>query len=58
MNRIRELLDSTMIDVQNEVGMINEVKQASEIDIDTLKSISNTLIKNFEKVEKWYFRSY
>ena len=52
MNRIGELLDSTMIDVQNEVGMINEVKQASEIDIDTLKSISNTLIKNFEKVEK------
>ena len=58
VNRIGELLDSTMIDVQNEVGIINEVKQASEIDIDTLKSIRNTLIKNFEKVERLYFRSY
>ena len=38
VNRIGELLDSAMIEVKNEVGMINEVKQkASEIDIDTLK---------------------
>ena len=49
MNRIGRLLDSTMIDVQNEVGMINEVKQASEIDIDALKLMHNTLAKILRK---------
>ena len=49
MNRIGELLDSTMIDVQNEVCMINEVKQASEIDIDTFKLMHNTLAKILKK---------
>ena len=49
VNRIGEFLDSTMIDVQNEVGMINEVKQASKIDIDTLKLMHNTLTKILEK---------
>ena len=38
-----------MIDVQNEVGMINEVKQASEIDIDALKLMHNTLAKILRK---------
>ena len=49
VNRIGELLDSTIIEVQNEVGMINEVKQASEIDIDTLKFVNNTLTKILKK---------
>ena len=49
VNRIRELLDSTMIDIQNEIGMINEVKQASEIDIYTLKLMHNTLTKILKK---------
>ena len=49
VNRIGRLLDSTMIDVQNEVGMINEVKQASEIDIDALKLMHNTLAKILRK---------
>ena len=55
VNRIGELLDNAMIDVQNEVSMINEAKQADEIGIDRLKSIRNTLIKI---LERWYFRSY
>ena len=38
VNRIGDLLDSVMSDVQNGVGMINEAKQrASETDIDILK---------------------
>ena len=38
VNRIGEILDCAMIEVQNEVDMINEVKQKeSEIDIETLK---------------------
>ena len=49
LNRIGELLDSTMIDVQNEVGMINEVRQANEIDTDTLKLMYNTLAKISKK---------
>ena len=49
VNRIGEFLDSTMIDVQNEVCMINEVKQASEIDIDTLKLMHKTLTKILKK---------
>ena len=49
VNRIGEFLDSTMIDVQNEVCMINELKQASEIDIDTLKLMHNTLTKILKK---------
>ena len=50
MNRIGELLDSVIIEVQNEVDVINEVKQkASEIDIDTLKSIRNTLANILKK---------
>ena len=55
VNRIGELLDNAMIDVQNEVSMINEAKQADEIGIGRLKSIRNTLIKI---LERWYFRSY
>ena len=43
VDRIGELPDSTMVDVQNEVDMINEVRQASEIDTDTLKLMHNTL---------------
>ena len=49
VNRIGEFLDSTMIDVQNEVCMINEVKQTSEIDIDTLKLMHKTLTKILKK---------
>ena len=50
MNRIGELLDSVIIEVQNEVDVINEVKQkASEIDIDTLKSIHNTIANILRK---------
>ena len=49
VNRIGELLDSAMTEVQNEVGMINEVKQASETDIDTLKLMHNTLAKISKK---------
>ena len=49
LNRIGELLDSTMIDVQNELGMINEVRQANEIDTDTLKLMYNTLAKISKK---------
>ena len=49
VNRIGELLDNAMIDVQNEVSMINEAKQADEIGIDRLKSIRNTLIKILKK---------
>ena len=38
VNRIGEILDCAIIEVQNEVDMINEVKQKeSEIDIETLK---------------------
>ena len=41
---------SVIIEVQNEVDVINEVKQkASEIDIDTLKSIHNTLASILRK---------
>ena len=49
LNRIGELLDSTMTDVQNELGMINEVRQANEIDTDTLKLMYNTLAKISKK---------
>ena len=49
LNRIGELIDSTMTDVQNELGMINEVRQANEIDTDTLKLMYNTLAKISKK---------
>ena len=50
VNRIGEILDSAMIEVQNEVDMINEVKQKeSEIDIETLKLMHETLAKILKK---------
>ena len=49
VKRIGELLDSAMIEVQNEAGMINDVKQASDIYIDTLKLVNNTLAKILKK---------
>ena len=50
VNRIGEILDSAMIEVQNEVDMINEVKQKeSEIDIETLKLMHEALEKILKK---------
>ena len=50
VNRIGEILDCAMIEVQNEVDMINEVKQKeSEIDIETLKLMHEALAKILEK---------
>ena len=49
VSKIGEILDSTMIELQNEVGAIDDVKQASEIDIDTLKLMHNTLVKILKK---------
>ena len=49
VKRIGELLDSAMIEVQNEAGMINDAKQASDIYIDTLKLVNNTLAKILKK---------
>ena len=50
VNRIGEILDSAMIEVQNEVDMINEVKKKEcEIDIETLKLMHETLAKISKK---------
>ena len=49
MNIIGELINSAMIEVQNEVGMINDVKHASEIEIDALKLLYSTLAKILKK---------
>ena len=50
VNRIGEILDCAMIEVQNEVDMINEVKQKeSEIDIETLNLMHEALAKIFKK---------
>ena len=50
VHRIGEFLDSAMIEIQNEVYMINDVKQkADEIDIDTLELIHNALVKILKK---------
>ena len=43
VNRIGELLDGVINDIQNEAGMIDNMKQAREIDTGRLKSIHNTL---------------
>ena len=45
---IGKLLDGVINDVQNEADMINDMKQACEIDIDILKSIHNTLARILE----------
>ena len=50
VNRIGEILDCAMIEVQNEVDMINEVKQKeSEIDIEILKLMHEALEKILKK---------
>ena len=50
VNRIGEILDCAIIEVQNEVDMINEVKQKeSEIDIETLKLMHEALAKILKK---------
>ena len=50
VNKIGEILDCTMIEVQNEVDMINEVKQKeSDIDIETLNLMHEALAKIFKK---------
>ena len=50
MNRIGEILGCTMIEVQNKVDMINEVKRKeSEIDIETLKLMHEALAKILKK---------
>ena len=50
VNRIGEILDSAMIEVENEVDMINEMKQKEcEIDIETLKLMHQTLAKILKK---------
>ena len=50
VNRIGEILDCAMIEVQNEVDMINEVKQKEgEIDIETLKLMHEALTKILKK---------
>ena len=50
MNRTGEILDCTMTEVQNEVDIINEVKQKeSEIDIETLKLMHEALEKILKK---------
>ena len=50
VNRIGEILDCAMIEVQNEVDMINEVKQKeSEIDIETLNLMNEALAKILKK---------
>ena len=49
VNRKGELLDSAMIEIQNKVDTVDDMKQASEIDIDRLKSIHNTLARILER---------
>ena len=50
VKRIGEILDCPMIEVQNEVDMVNEVKQKeSEIDIETLKLMHQALAKILKK---------
>ena len=50
VNRIGELLDSVMIEVQNEADMINVAKQKeSEIDTETLKLMHEALEKILKK---------
>ena len=50
VNRIGEILDCAMIKVQNEVDMINEVKQKeSETDNETLKLMHQALAKILKK---------
>ena len=50
VNRIGEILDCAMIEVQNEVDMINEVKQKeSETDNETLKLMHQALAKILKK---------
>ena len=50
VNRIGEILDCAMIEVQNEVDIINEVEQKeSEIDIETLKLMHEALAKILKK---------
>ena len=50
VNRIGEILDCAMIEVQNEVDIINEVGQKeSEIDIETLKLMHEALAKILKK---------
>ena len=51
VKRIGELFDSAMIEVQNEAGMINDAEQASDIYIDTLKLVNNTLAKIWKSGE-------
>ena len=51
VKRIGELLDSAMIEVQNEADMINDAEQASDIYIDTLKLVNNTLAKIWKSGE-------
>ena len=50
MNKVGESLDSAMIEIQNEVGMINDVKhKESEIGIETLKLMHEALAKILKK---------
>ena len=50
VNRIGEILDCAMIEVQIEVDMINEMKQKeNEIDIEALKLMHEALAKILEK---------
>ena len=51
VKRIGELFDSAMIEVQNEAGMINDAEQASDIYINTLKLVNNTLAKIWKSGE-------
>ena len=50
LNNIGVILDSTMIEIQSKVDMINDVKQKENIDIETLKLIHKTLD---EILKKW-----
>ena len=49
VNVIGELLDGVINDIQNEADMVDDMKQACEIDIDILKSIHNALAKILER---------
>ena len=49
LNNIGVILDSTMIEIQSKVDMINDVKQKENIDIETLKLIHKTLDEIFKK---------
>ena len=49
VNVIGELLDGVIHDIQNEADMVDDMKQACEIDIDILKSIHNTLARILER---------